>query len=64
MVAETYNSIEYPGYKIDRIPTLLEADMFQALGRSLYGKYEDKGFQVFMFCLIIIMVWIGSLARE
>ena len=46
MVAETYDSVEFPGYKIDRIPTLLEADMFQALGRSLYGKYEDRGYQV------------------
>jgi len=46
MVKQTYDSIEHPGYKIDAIPCYLEGDMFQAFGRSLYGKYEDKGYQV------------------
>jgi hypothetical protein len=45
-VVETYESIEYPGWTIDRIPSTLEADMFQAFGRSLYGKYEGYGYQV------------------
>lgn len=46
MVTKTYDSIEYPGYKIDTIPTEHEGDMFQAFGRSLYSLYEDKGHQV------------------
>lgn len=45
-MVRTSESIEYPGYMVDAIPTQLEGDMFQAFGRSLYERYEDKGYEV------------------
>lgn len=45
-MTRTSESIEYPGYMCDTIPTKHEGDMFQAFGKSLYDVYEERGFEV------------------
>jgi len=45
-MTETYDSIEFPGYKRRSHPTEHTDEMFAAFGRSLRNHYEEKGFEV------------------